>query len=273
MTTSPPPNNFGFFDEGRGEPVILLHSSLSSSRQWRKLQQLIGNRYRLLGLDLTGYGETPLPADNSPFSLDQEIQLVERLIERAAAPVHLVGHSYGGAIALKTALRHPDRVRSLYAHEPVLFALLKAEGLLADWKEIESVSLGAARHIEAGRPDLAAEGFVDYWSGAGAWQKIPEARRASFLRTISKVVVEFGAITRDADPLSIYGTLAMPVRLTAGDSGAQTARRVAELLDRVLPGSLQIVEGAGHMAPVADAERINAIIAEHLAAHSGPPPG
>jgi pimeloyl-ACP methyl ester carboxylesterase len=81
-------------------------------------------------------------------------------------------------------------------------------------------------------------------------------------------VLDFAAISRDADPLPVYGNLAMPIQLTAGDSGAQTGRRVAELIERVQAGSLQIVEGAGHMAPLTDADRINAIIARHLEAHS-----
>jgi pimeloyl-ACP methyl ester carboxylesterase len=85
-----------------------------------------------------------------------------------------------------------------------------------------------------------------------------------------KLVLDFAAIAGDTEPLSAYGRLAMPIQLTAGDTGAQTARCVAELLDRVWPGSLQIVEGAGHMAPLTDAERINALIAQHLEAHSTP---
>jgi pimeloyl-ACP methyl ester carboxylesterase len=248
--------------------VILLHASLSSKRQWRKLQQLLGDRYRLLGLDLLGYGGTPLPTQSDGFTFSQEVDLVERLLERVDSPVHLVGHSYGGAVAIKTALRHPDRVQSIYAHEPVLFALLKKEGWLAEWTEIEKVTREAARHAQQGRIEQAAQGFIDYWSGAGAWQKIPEDRKRDVTQTIPKVLLDFAAISGDADGLSEYKKLSAPVRLTAGDTGAQTARWVAELLSRALPeGSLRIVEGAGHMAPVTDADRINAIIAEHLATH------
>lgn len=267
-TAAPQPENFGFFDEGRGEPVILLPSSLSSKRQWRKLQQLLGGRYRLLGLDLLGYGDTPLPAQTDGFSFYQEVDLVERLLDRVDGPVHLVGHSYGGAVALKTALRHPNRAQSIYAHEPVLFALLKKEGRLAEWSEIEKVIHEAAHHARQGRTERAAQGFIDYWSGAGAWQKIPEDRKPSFVQMIPKVLLDFAAISGDADDLSEYKKLNVPALLTAGDTGAQTGRCVTELLSHALPqGSLRIVEGAGHMAPIADADRINAIIAEHLAAH------
>jgi pimeloyl-ACP methyl ester carboxylesterase len=268
MTDPSPPKDFAYFDEGRGEAVILLHSSLSSSRQWRRLQQQIGHRYRLLGLDLLGYGETPMPTETDDFHYDHEVDLVERLMDRVQTPVHLVGHSYGGSIALKTALRYPNRVRSIYAHEPVLLALLKSEGLLAEWNEISGVTAKATEHTRRGRGDLGAEGFIDYWSGPGAWQKLPADRRDPITRMMPKLVLDFAAISRDADPLPVYGNLAMPIQLTAGDSGAQTGRRVAELIERVQAGSLQIVEGAGHMAPLTDADRINAIIARHLEAHS-----
>lgn len=268
MTAAPPPENFGFFDAGQGEAVILLPSSLSSKRQWRKLQQFLGGRYRLLGLDLLGYGDTPLPAQTDSFSFSQEVDLVERLLDRVDGPVHLVGHSYGGAIALKTALRHPNRAQSIYAHEPVLFALLRKEGRLAEWAEIEKVTRAAAHHAQQGRLEQAAQGFIEYWSGDGAWQKIPEDRRPAFVQMIPKVLLDFAAISNDADELSEYKKLSVPALLTAGDTGAQTGRAVTELLSRALPqGKLRIVEGAGHMAPIAEADRINAIIAEHLAAH------
>jgi pimeloyl-ACP methyl ester carboxylesterase len=268
MTDAPLPKNIGCFDEGEGKPVILLHASLSSKRQWRKLQQFLGGRYRLLGLDLLGYGDTPPPQADG-FTFAQEVDLVERLLERVEGPVHLAGHSYGGVVALKTALRHPGRVQSIYAHEPVVFALLKQEGRLAEWREIETVRVHAAEHLRKGNPEQAAEEFIDYWSGAGAWQKIPDDRRQVFVQAMPKLMIEFAAISGDTDRLSDYQRLNMPVALTAGDTGAQTGRCVAELLSGALPqGSLHIVEGAGHMAPVADADRINAIIAEHLAKHA-----
>jgi pimeloyl-ACP methyl ester carboxylesterase len=269
MTKAPRPKHFGFSDEGRGEPVVLLHSSLSSRRQWRKLQQQLNDRYRLLGLDLLGYGETPVPEQPDGFSFAREVELVERLLERVEGPAHLVGHSYGGAIALKTALRHPARVRSIYAHEPVLFALLKSEGCLTEWNEIANITLTAAHHVQDGQHDQAAEGFVDYWSGTGAWQKTPEDRRRGIAESMPKIPLDFVAISNDSDSLLEYAKLTMPVLLTAGDTGAQTGRRVAELLGGVLPhGSLRIVKGAGHMAPITEPERINAIISAHLDANS-----
>lgn len=268
MSVALQPGEFAFFDEGQGEPVILLHSSLSSSRQWRKLQQFLDGRYRLLGLDLLGYGDTPPPPQTGAFGFSHEVELVERLIERLDGRAHLVGHSYGGAVALKTALRHPRRIQSVYAHEPVLFALLRKEGWLAEWTEIEQVTAEASHDVEQGHPERAAQRFIDYWSGDGTWQKISEERKQAFTRTIAKIPLDFAAISGDTDGLAVYAKLTMPTLLSAGDTGAQTGRCVAELLGPALPnGTLRILEGAGHMAPVAEADRVNAMIAEHLAAN------
>jgi pimeloyl-ACP methyl ester carboxylesterase len=156
----------------------------------------------------------------------------------------------------------------VFAHEPVLFALLKKEGRLPEWTEIEQVTIEAAQDVQQGHPERATERFIDYWSGAGTWERTSEERRRAFARTVAKIALDFEAIRDDPDGLAEYARLTAPTLVTAGDTGAQTGRCVAELLGRVLPqGSLRILEGAGHMAPIADAERVNAIIADHLAAN------
>lgn len=76
--------------------------------------------------DISGYGSTPRPA-NLPMRLAEEVDHLGATIENAEGPLHLVGHSYGGAIAFKiaTTARFADRVRSLTLIEPVLPTLLK----------------------------------------------------------------------------------------------------------------------------------------------------
>ena len=85
-----------YTDEGAGEPVVLVHSSVSANRQWRALAQALSDRYRVLALNLFGYGETTPWPGTSPQSLYAQAQLVLALCAHADAPVHLVGHSFGG---------------------------------------------------------------------------------------------------------------------------------------------------------------------------------
>ena len=113
--------------EGRGAPVVLLHSSMSSKGQWRELIQRMRDCYRLIAIDLHGYGDTSLPQSADCFALDDEVRLVESVLTSALQTgqrFHLVGHSYGGVVALQLAQRQPQRVRSLSLFEPIPFHLL-----------------------------------------------------------------------------------------------------------------------------------------------------
>jgi pimeloyl-ACP methyl ester carboxylesterase len=113
------------------EPVLALHSSLSSRSQWRALAAHLGPGYRVVPIDLHGYGANALPANAEAFRLDDEVQLVvARALEALGArtPAHVVGHSYGAAVALTLARTRPEWVRSLALYEPVCFGLLPRDG-------------------------------------------------------------------------------------------------------------------------------------------------
>ena len=258
----------GLDDVGRGEPVVLLHSSCYSRRQWRRLVAELAGRYRTLALDLYGYGETSWPADPEAFSIDDEVALVEHVLDRVAGPVHLVGHSYGGVVALATAVRHPERVRSLALHEPVVLQVAQTGPLAPVGAEIGRMVELLAERVEAGAAAEAAQYFIDYWRGAGTWAALPEQGRREAARVIPKLPVELRAMLRSPYGLRDYGAIRSPVCLTAGTVGPPAARRVAERLATVFDdGSLQLVTGAGHMAPVTHPQLINPRIAAHLAAH------
>src|SRR3546814_8229080 len=76
--------------------------------------------------DLRGYGATEGWSGRAPMRLADEAALVRALAEEAGEPVHLVGHSYGGAVALMAALHFPEAIASLTLIEPVAFFLLRA---------------------------------------------------------------------------------------------------------------------------------------------------
>jgi pimeloyl-ACP methyl ester carboxylesterase len=106
--------------------VIALHCSLGSGRQWARLAEELGNNYQLIAPDISGYGDNRGPV-NPPTTLAEEVALLSDQIGQARGPIHLVGHSYGGAIAFRIATRSPftSRVRSLTLIEPVLPTLLR----------------------------------------------------------------------------------------------------------------------------------------------------
>ena len=253
----------GLTEEGSGEPVVLLHCSASTKRQWRPLIGELKGQYRVFAMDLYGYGETPFPESPEGFHLGREVELVEQVLELAGTPAHLVGHSYGGAVALKTALRHPERVRSATVHEPSLFSLLRIHGQEEPWREIRGLCDGIEEHVRSGSNDLAAELFIDYFSVAGTWAAMTESRKAPLEHVTPKVVLDFTALFADEESVETYAGLRMPVQVTVGTTSPAPSRAVAELLASVL-GPARVLEAAGHMAPTTHGELFHAAVREHF---------
>ena len=135
-------------EAGRGPAVVCVHASASSSAQWRPLMDRLADRYRILAVDLYGSGQSPSWPAVRPLSLADEVALLGPVFATAGERCHLVGHSYGGAVALEAALAAPERVASLVLFEPVLFSVLLAE----------DPTQPAAREIAAVRDDRAMEG-------------------------------------------------------------------------------------------------------------------
>ena len=114
-------------DIGSGPPVVLVHSSASGYRQWHWLAASLQNRYRLIAVNLFGYGKTSSWPGSRPLTAADQAELVAAAVELAREPVALVGHSLGGAVAFEAAAKLSGSVRVLVAFEPILFNHLKTD--------------------------------------------------------------------------------------------------------------------------------------------------
>jgi pimeloyl-ACP methyl ester carboxylesterase len=257
-----------YTDDGAGPPVILVHGSASSRGQWRALALRLVPRYRVLAPDLHGYGGTPLPPTLSALTIDDEVALVDALVDLAAEEVHLVGHSYGGALCLRGASLRPERVRTLTLIEPTAFHLLRLAGERAAWEEIERL---ATRHIvlaAAGELEACAELFLTYWGGPELWRQSPPDLRERIVATMPKIAQEWRMVFDVADPYDHLAASGLPVLLVRGAETTHPARTVVELLrDRFAAHAFVEIEGAGHLAPLTHPEPVNAAIEAFLERH------
>jgi pimeloyl-ACP methyl ester carboxylesterase len=254
--------------------VICLHSSAGSARQWSALQDLLADGYRVLAPDLLGYGAGANWKHERVLSLDDEAREIEPLIAAEPGGAHLVGHSFGGAVALHLALRNPGRVRSIALYEPMLANLLHEDsGMRAAAIEFGSVRIAVRRAVYSGRAEHAAHAFVDYWSGLGAWRALPEKRRQAIVHRMRKVDAEFDAILYNATDLAAYRRIRVPVLAMVGGATRRPPRQIVELLCTVLRDvTRQEITGAGHLGPLTHAGDINPRIRAFLDAHSARAP-
>ena len=251
-------------EAGAGEPIVLLHCSSGSSGAWALVMNHLGQDYRVLAPDLLGYGRSaPWPRD-AVLVPDGELGAVEALLDVAGRPAHLVGHSYGGTVALHAARRFPRRVASLILIEPVAFQLLRRADEPDGWREIAAL---AERHVALlgeGRDAAAAEAFVTYWTGPKAWQQMPDAARDSVVRTAAKVGAEWRLMFAAEDDRDAIAMIVAPTLLICGGRTRTPARRVVEVLRRALPHALHHeIAGAGHMSPLTHPANIAEAIRRH----------
>lgn len=228
--------------------LVCLHCSGSSGRQFDAVAASLSAGNRIATPNLMGYEGTQRWPTGRPASLaDEASRIAAHLPDHGA---HLIGHSYGGAVALEIALRWPARVRSLTLYEPVRFALLAAAHP-GSMEAIVSVGRRIALDVISGSLHAAAARFVDYWSGEGAWARMSTGRRQAVADVMPKVHAEFEALFADRVPAAAYGALAMPVHFVGGTRSPLPARQVSDVLAGVIGHATRaVLEGVGHMGPI-----------------------
>jgi pimeloyl-ACP methyl ester carboxylesterase len=232
--------------------VICLHASGSSSGQWSTLRAQLEPDIQVLTPDFHGHGTGPAWHGFDEDIVAADAARIARIAGTAHGEVHLVGHSYGGAIALRIALYHPEIVTSVAVYEPVVFRLLfDYHGRRRPAAEIIEVASDMRRRLRSGNTAGAAAGFVDYWGGRGAWHALSATRQAGITERVGVITAQFRALANDAPRLADYRSLRAPALVLAGSEMGAPVRRIGELLRLALPNAaFSTIAGMGHMGPI-----------------------
>jgi pimeloyl-ACP methyl ester carboxylesterase len=256
---------------GRGPPAVLVHGTFVGGPESWPAQAPLADRHRLLVVDRRGYGANPGPAGPLGWPVDSQdlLGLLETL-----GGAHLVGHSYGGAVAAVAAGRRPDLVRSLVLVEPALHGLAADHPAVAARLELErevfarapSMTAGEwSRHwlsAVAGLPEEAAAGWMGGW-GEREWVLAEVVRRE---RWAGDAEVDVAALAAAEFPkLLVVGAKGPP----AGP-GRELADALVDALGRRLGVEVVVFEGSGHLPQTEEPDRFNDLL---RAAWAVPEPG
>lgn len=254
--------------------VVALHCSGADARQWADLGEALGGSYELLAPERYGCASRGPWHGEHAFTLADEAERAIALVDEVDVKVHLVGHSYGGGVALNVALARPDRIASMALYEPSAFHLLGELGRAgaAGLAEICEVAKRIRRGIASGDYRGSVAGFVDYWNGAGAWRAMRPEVQTAIIRWAPKAPLDFAALFGERVPASAYSALAFPVLLLRGEHAPLPTSVIAKGLSALVPDSrLMVIAGAGHMGPLTHAPEVSTILARHITDAEPPP--
>jgi len=244
--------------------VIALHCSGGSAGQWQHLKRMLPGHVSLWCPHFIGSTWAGHWSGNHAFTLADEAAAIVSMIDAIGRPVHLVGHSYGGGVALRVARERPGQIASMALYEPTALHLLRTAGPDAKTAldEINAISAAVDRAILAGDHRAAARQFVEYWSEPGTWGRMRNEAQADVIHYMPKACLDFRALLLEPTPLTVYRHFRFPVLLLQGQQTREPTQVIARRLAKALRfGSLQTVDGAGHMGPLTHAETVAALIA------------
>ena len=248
--------------------VVALHCSLGSGRQWKSLADQFGRSHPFFAPDIAGYGANGCALD-LPLTIAEEIRAISGMLNDAEGPIHLVGHSYGGAIAFGIATRSAfaHRVRSLTLIEPVLPTLLC--GSDADrrlYKRFAQVAREVSEDLWNGSVLEAIDKFIEFWNGSGPQDPVPASARLRMIERADKLAFDFTAAFAEENVAAAAASLRVPTLLFSGGLSPYLTQRIVQRLGAIVDGAeIQHLPSAGHMLPLTHASSVNPAIAQHIA--------
>lgn len=249
-------------EHGDGPALLLLHAGIADRRMWDEhLEPLAAAGYRVVAVDLPGFGEAAL-TQGPVAHWEDVVETMDALgIERAA----LVGNSFGGAVALRVAALHPDRVSSL-----LLFSSSAvpepdpSPELLAVWEAEEGA-------LEEGDVEKAVEAVVSAWVRPEAPDEVRERiaamQRRNYERHTSEQELEQAPDPLEENP-DLVERIDCPVLVAAGEEDmVDFSNAIPELAAKLSQATTTTIADCGHLAPLEAPEEFRRLVLEHLEAN------
>ncbi len=242
---------------GDGDPVVFIHGFGLDFGMWDPQWQPFSARYRAIRYDLRGYGGSSLP--DGPYShVDDLLALIDRLHAR---PVHLVGLSLGGRVALRMAAQEPESVRSLTLADAAMDGHLWSGEWLQRWRKMT---------------DAAKQG--DLRAAKQLWQEHtlfkPARRRPEVALALKLMIDRYSGwhlghpdpgISPDLPVAKTLPRISIPTLVLVGDHDLPDFQGIAQRLAKEMPGAtLRIIAGSGHMSNMEAPQVFNELVLEHL---------
>jgi len=241
---------------GEGEPLLLIHGLGSSSRDWEMQIDFFAQNYQVITIDVRGHGKSGKPP--GPYSIPLFAEDTAKLLQGlGVSPVHILGISLGGMIALQLGISHPEMVKSLIIvnSTPELIPRTLKEQLRI-WRRLLIVRVMGLRKMgevlgnqffPLPEQTELREIFVERWA---------ENDKPAYLEAM-KAVIGWSVVER-------LGEIRCPTFVIGAD-GDYFPTEEKEIYVRRIPGAeLKVIEDARHALPAEKPGEFNAVVKAFL---------
>ena len=250
--------------------ALMIHCSLGHAGGWARMAAALDDLVTAIAYDLPGHGRSADWDGVSDIQAVSTAMAVDLLADQGQGPADIIGHSFGGTVALRLAVERPDLVRSLVLFEPVFFAVAAADRPDLDvGNDPHMIRYRDALH--AGDRDGAARAFTSVWGDGRGWDSLPPAQKQALAARIHLIEAGASAIYGDGAAMLSGGKLegiTCPVLLMRGGDSPEAITVINDGLARRIPQARQaVVPRAGHMAPITHPAEVAALTRAFMQDH------
>jgi non-heme chloroperoxidase len=254
-------------DEGKGPPVVLVPGAASDYRIWFNQIEPFSQHNRVIAYSRRYTWPNAGPGAGADGSILRQVDDLAALIRGLGiGPAHMVGHSYGGSIALLLALQHPELARTLVLAEPnVLSALVNTPGSEADVKSFQDFGGALQPVLASGDAERIAKTLIDFVA-PGQFESMPSEIHTMFVVNVPSFRAEAGP--RPSISCQDIGRVTVPTLVVTGDRSPSVFRHMADVAAHCIArGSIVIIPRAGHPMLLDNPQAFNEAVLTFLAQH------
>jgi pimeloyl-ACP methyl ester carboxylesterase len=259
-----------YVEQGSGEPMVFVHGAPGDLRSWEPVRDEVAKKYWFIAYTQRYFGTKPWPDDGKNFSvLVLSDDLATFIKSLNAGPVHLVGWSYGGLIAVQAAVKNPSLVRSLILYEPNIISVLPADSAEGKAARDERAKMFAPviAAMKAGDAVQAAKSSCEVWLqlGPGGFDREPQAVQTRVLENARVMPLIFNAPPPPAINCDMLKNFSQPTLVMRGEKTQLSNVLISEAISRCVPGAqLVVLQNVNHDGPIRDPAAFTNAVFEFL---------